>query len=248
MGQSSSWEANRFLASHEILRILWNPKVHYRIHKHQLLVPTLSQIYPVPASPTHFFEIHLNIISPPTSRSYKWSLSLMSPHQNPACTSLVSYMCYMLHQIYPVPASPTHFLEIHLNIISPPTSRSYKWPLSLMSPHQNPACTSLVSYTCYMLHQSYCSWFDQLNDMNFNITTSRNILQGLELEVGLIRWDNKKAVIFCLNAGPLQSAIGSTADFRSRFVSYRHGASSDLHYTQFLILILNFGLRTCDIS
>ena len=28
MEQSSSWEANRFSASQEILRILWNPKIH----------------------------------------------------------------------------------------------------------------------------------------------------------------------------------------------------------------------------
>jgi hypothetical protein len=33
MEQSSSWEANRFAASQEIPRILWDPKIYYRIHK-----------------------------------------------------------------------------------------------------------------------------------------------------------------------------------------------------------------------
>ena len=44
MEQSPSWEANWFSASQEIPRILWNPKVHYRVCKIQLTFPIPSQI------------------------------------------------------------------------------------------------------------------------------------------------------------------------------------------------------------
>jgi len=90
MQDDPSWEAKRFPASQEILRILWNPKVHYRIHKYPPPVPILKQI-----DPFHFLKIRLNIFLPSTPRSPKWSLSLRFPHQNPVYASLLPHKCYM---------------------------------------------------------------------------------------------------------------------------------------------------------
>jgi hypothetical protein len=70
MEQSPSWEANSFSASKKTPRILWNPQVHYRIHKSPSPMCILSQIDLVHALQTHFSNILFNIIPPFISHVY----------------------------------------------------------------------------------------------------------------------------------------------------------------------------------
>jgi hypothetical protein len=62
MEQSPSWEAKTPWATQEIPRILWNPKVHNRLHKSSPPVHILSHIDPVHASPSNLSQVHFNII------------------------------------------------------------------------------------------------------------------------------------------------------------------------------------------
>jgi hypothetical protein len=75
-GAESLWESNSHSANQENLRLLWNPKVRYRVHKSPSLVPVLSQMHPVHTFPPYFLKIYSNFILSSTPRSSEWYLPL----------------------------------------------------------------------------------------------------------------------------------------------------------------------------
>jgi hypothetical protein len=88
MELSPSLEATNCEPTQELPRILWNPKVHYRVHNSPPLVPILSQINPIQTIPSYLSKIHFNIVHPLTPWSTQWSLSVWLSHQYPVCIPL----------------------------------------------------------------------------------------------------------------------------------------------------------------
>ena len=96
MELSPFWEANSFSAS-QTPRILWNSKVHYRIHKCTPPVLILNQPNAVHVSTSHFLKIQLNITLQYMPGSPKSYLSLRFHHQNTVLVyaSPITQMCYI---------------------------------------------------------------------------------------------------------------------------------------------------------
>ena len=121
----------RFSVSQETPRILWKPKVHYRIHKCPPPVPILSHIDPVHALTSHSLKIHLNPLNAELNPIY-YLLALLGSH---------------------------HFLHvsrIRVNIIIPSTPGSSKWSLSLRLPTKS---LSTPLFSPYVLHAPSTSSF-----------------------------------------------------------------------------------------
>jgi hypothetical protein len=101
MGKSPTSEANNHSDSREIPRLLWNPKVHYCIHKSPPLWPILSRINPTDAFPPFLSKIHSNVILPSTPSSSKCFLPFRLSDRNFVCISHVLHAYCINHTSHP---------------------------------------------------------------------------------------------------------------------------------------------------
>jgi hypothetical protein len=134
MEEGPSWEANSHSTSQEITSIVWNPKVHYCVHKGPPVVPILGQLHPVHNLPPYFPNIYSNVIFPSMPTSSEWSLTFTFSEQ-------------ILHKFLISPMRATwaaYFVLIHLITLITFSEAFKLWSSSLCSLLQPPAISSLL--------------------------------------------------------------------------------------------------------
>jgi uncharacterized Zn-finger protein len=86
------WEVNSSSSNQKTIRILWRPKVHYRVHNSLPSVPIPSHINPVRAITSSFWKINFNITFHLAISRFKWSFSYRFPQHNHTCISILSHV------------------------------------------------------------------------------------------------------------------------------------------------------------
>jgi hypothetical protein len=92
MKESPPWEVDSHSASQCFL-LLWNLKVHYRVHKSSPPVHILSQMKPMHSLPPYFLKINFNIILSSTPKSSECSISFRIFNKKFVLISHLAHVC-----------------------------------------------------------------------------------------------------------------------------------------------------------
>jgi hypothetical protein len=146
MEHSPSQETNSCSASQEIPRLLWNPKVHYRIHQSSPPITVLSQINPIQMLRSNFRKTHFNfnIVLPSTSRSSRDILSSGYPIKIVSACLICSIRARCpAHHIFLDFIALIKFREGYKILSSPPFSFLQSPVISLLNSNTLNLCSSL---------------------------------------------------------------------------------------------------------
>jgi hypothetical protein len=124
MELSPSWETISCIVTQELLSILWNLKVCYRIHMNPPPIPILSQISSPYYTILSLFKIHLINIQALLSWSSYWPFSFWLSHQCSICIP-ISPICV---------TCPSHLILIDLIILTLHRKEYKFWSLIMQFP------------------------------------------------------------------------------------------------------------------
>jgi hypothetical protein len=115
MERSPSWESDSHWNSQAIIRLLWNPKVRYHVHKRQPLQLILSKINPVHSFTSYVFEAQFNLRLV-SEQSLSWGICMYFPPPPRMLYPLVSLLPNIVVEWLTL---PLRIREVPRSIIGP---------------------------------------------------------------------------------------------------------------------------------